>query len=189
MLKQNSSIKSFRLSEGKTQIKTLGLILIVALFFIGFVLLVGIKVNNDINKNNQAEINKKSSEPKLPDSLTAPLHNKNKIDQVVMGEEGDNTVVFYSDSSIEGIIEFYQDWSEDNGYVWINKEEITEKGKKYYFVLNPSIGKSSLPEYYFTVETKENKTRVIVSYKEADQRQSIQPVREIEIPKDFKLKF
>lgn len=191
----NSKPISFQLHEGNTSMKFIGLVVAIALFFIGIIAWVTVRVNSDIDKanpNSEVASREKNGEPEpeLPDSLAVPLHNKNRIEQVTIEDE-ENIILFYSNSSVDKILDFYKDWSKNNEYVFVDKEKELAKtnlsNNQYTFALIPAIGRNNLMDYHFTVETIENATKIIVSYREAS---PTRPIKENNtIPKDFKLKF
>lgn len=50
MPKPNATPKSFQVYEGKTSIKLIGLVVLIALFLIGLILIVGLKINKGLDK-------------------------------------------------------------------------------------------------------------------------------------------
>lgn len=53
MPKPNATPKSFQVYEGKTSIKLIGLVVLIALFLIGLILIVGLKINKGLDKTGE----------------------------------------------------------------------------------------------------------------------------------------
>lgn len=131
MFNSDPRIKSFRLSQGKTSLKQLGLILLIALFFIGLAWLGELETAREMAKSeNDGALQKPISQApevkffndKPPRQLDEIPHYEEtkKIESFSVkfpdAIETQNIYRFYGAKSGEEIFSLYKDWAEKNGW-------------------------------------------------------------------------
>lgn len=136
---QKSEIKSFQRHKGKISIKKVGLILAVALFFIGLVWLGGRGVNRKIDGNRQVNVNlgdrnenivtvtptpqiTQTPEGEIPEGFpNIPLNGKKELTNSYTlkypdTDQDQKVIDFTSSKSVKENFDFYKAWAGKNGW-------------------------------------------------------------------------